>query len=134
MSVRGAGKFISYLFVEGVLVFAFLVLLQVDWLVNNVLYGYDLKFSPAWWVPYHTFMWIIMSMLGLAMASTAVLGYAEYRRVKRLSRMTLYICESCGNAWTSGWIAPEIGKGKESKLKMIKSCPLCNKKLLEEQS
>jgi len=132
MNWKGTNKLISYLFVEGVLIFAFLMLLQVDWIVNSVLYGYDLKYSPVWAGPYRTLMWIIMSMLGLALVVTAVLGYAEYSRVKRLSKMAVYICESCGNFWTRGLVEPEIGKGKESKIKMIKSCPLCNKKLLDK--
>jgi|YelNatPaOPRAMG01_1025707.scaffolds.fasta_scaffold25314_2 hypothetical protein len=131
MKAKDFGKFASYIFIEGVLVFAFIMLLQVDWLVNNILYEYNLRFSLGWAVPYVNYMWIIMFMLGFAMLATAVLGYVEYMRITRLRRVNVYICKSCGHAWASAWTQSEIGGGRDSKIKIVKSCPLCNEKLVE---
>jgi len=37
--------FVPFLLMDGVLVFAVLMLLQLDWIVNNMLYSYGLSFS-----------------------------------------------------------------------------------------
>lgn len=123
---------VPFLFVEGILAFAVFMFLQVDWLVNHTLYSYNLTFSFDWAVPYWAFLRMGLALLGLAMASVGVFGYRAYRRAERLSLMPVYVCRSCGNILTSSWEVMESAGRSSTNIKTIKSCPKCNKELLEE--
>lgn len=108
----GVGALIPFLFVDGLLFFALLMIFQLDWIVNNTLYSYNLTFSLNWAVPYWTFLRIILVLVILAIVSVSFLGFNSYRMAKRMSRMTVYVCRSCGNVWASvlGWVG-SVGEG-----------------------
>ncbi|MGB9714010.1 MAG: hypothetical protein ACPLZC_03405 [Candidatus Bathyarchaeales archaeon] len=133
MNSRSEYALIPFLLIEGVLVFGFLILLQVDWIVNHTLYNYNLTFSVDWAVPYWTFLRLIFGAFFLAIIAIAVLGYSAYRRSKEKSMMPVYICRACGNMWTSAFAGAKIERGKSSpKFRFLKSCPQCNRNLLAE--
>lgn len=128
--MRNMVAVVPFLFVVGVLVFAVFMVLQIDWLVNHTLYGYNLTFSLDWAVPYWAFLRTCLVLLGLAIAVVGFLGYRAYRRVEMLSLTPVYVCGSCGNVLTSTWAIIE-NVGGSSRIKTLKSCPRCNKELLE---
>ena len=71
MRVDRLRVFAPFLFVDGVLVLVVVWLLELDWIVHNVLYGYGLVFSVDWAVPY----WVAFRMsLGLILFSVAVMS------------------------------------------------------------
>lgn len=131
MDSRSVYALIPFLLVDGVLVFGLVILLQLDWIVNNTLYSYNLVFSFDWAVPYWTFWRIVAGSFLLAVATITSLGYVSYRRVKKRSMMPTYICRGCGSAWTMAFARAEVKGNRESrKLRFLKSCPQCNQSLL----
>jgi len=120
-----------FLFIESLLCFALAVLLHLDWIVHNVLYRYNLVFSLDWAVPYWTALRIIMALLIVAAASIAVLGFQAYRRARKDAERVVYLCKSCGNAWTELDKSVKI-KEKLPRFKILKSCATCDKKILDE--
>ena len=133
MDIERVGSIVSFVFLDGLLIFAVFMLLQLDWLVNHTLYSYNLTFSVDWAVPYWTFLRATLVLLSLAIVVIAFLAYGSYRRVKRLGELTVYVCESCGSAWAKAWDRfGSMEKVRSTKLKVLKSCPNCNKKLLGE--
>lgn len=123
--------FVPFLLVDGVLVFAFLMLVQLDWFVHHTLYSYGLSFDLAWAEPYWSFVRIILGLLVFAVVVVTVVGYASYKKARREGGKVVFLCKSCGNAWS------EIDRGvkvrnKLPKFKILKSCPSCNRKLLDE--
>jgi hypothetical protein len=124
---------ILFLLVDGVLIFGTIILLQLDWIVNHTLYSYNLTFSVDWAVPYWTFLRLIFGAFFSAIIGITFLGVGVYRQVRERNRMPVYICETCGSAWTSTSIRTEVEKEKNaSKFRFIKNCPRCNKNLLTE--
>jgi len=122
---------VRYAFVEGVLIFALVMLSHLDWIVHNTLYRYSLVFSLDWAVPYWTAFRIVLGLLITAIASIAVMGYLAFRRAGIEAEKVVYICKSCGNAWT------ELDKsvkprGKLPRFKILKSCASCDRKILDE--
>ncbi|MEM3726268.1 MAG: hypothetical protein QXK98_05335 [Candidatus Bathyarchaeia archaeon] len=133
MNSKSEYALIPFLLVDGVLIFGILILLQLDWIVNHTLYSYNLTFSVDWAVPYWTFLRLIFGAFFLAIIAVTVLGFGFYRQVRERNRMPVYICRTCGSAWTSTAIKAEVGKVKNSaKFRFIKTCPRCNKNLLTE--
>ena len=119
-----------FLLVDGVLIFAIITLLQLDWIVNHTLYNYNLHFSFNWAVPYWAFLRTSLSLLTLAVTAVSILGYVYYRNFRKERERVVYICESCGNAWIELDGSFKINR-KLPKFKILKSCPSCNKKLLD---
>lgn len=126
------GAVAPFLLVAGVLVFAIVTLLQVDWIVNHTLYNYNLSFSFNWAVPYWTAFRISVILLILAITAVMVLGYFSYKKAERDTERTVFICKSCGDAWVRLNGSVKIGD-RLPKFKILKTCPTCNKKLLEEE-
>jgi hypothetical protein len=131
METEKLGAFAPFLLIDGVLVFVMVMLLHLDWIVNNVLYDYSLVFNPDWAEPYWVALRISLALLVFAIAAVSVIGYDSYRKVKRESEKVVFICKSCGNAWTE---LDRIVKPKDKlpKFKVLKTCPSCSKKLPEE--
>jgi predicted RNA-binding Zn-ribbon protein involved in translation (DUF1610 family) len=120
-----------FLLVDGVLIFVMVMLLRLDWIVNDVLYGYSLVFSVEWAVPYWTVLRSSLAMLVLAFAAVSVIGYGSYMKVKRESEKVVFVCKSCGTAWVELDKIPRT-KSKSAKVKVLKTCPSCGKKLPRE--
>jgi len=123
--------FVRFSFIEGVLVFAFVMLLHLDWIVHNMLYRYNLVFSLDWAVPYWTALRIAGGLIITAIASVAVLGFLAFRRARKETEKVVYICKSCGNAWVELDKNVKVG-AKLPKFKILRSCATCNRKMLEE--
>jgi len=123
--------FVRFSFIEGVLVFAFVMLLHLDWIVHNMLYRYNLVFSLDWAVPYWTALRIAGGLIITAIASVAVLGFLAFRRARKETEKVVYICKSCGNAWVELDENVKVG-AKLPKFKILRSCATCNRKMLEE--
>jgi hypothetical protein len=133
METEKLGAFAPFLLIDGVLVFVMVMLLHLDWIVNNVLYDYSLVFSGDWAVPYWTALRISLALLVFAIGAVSVIGYGSYRRVRRESEKVIFVCKSCGNAWTE---LDRIVKTKDKlpKFKVLKTCPSCSKKPSEEDA
>jgi len=123
--------FVRFSFIEGVLVFAFVMLLHLDWIVHNMLYRYNLVFSLDLAVPYWTALRIAGGLIITAIASVAVLGFLAFRRARKETEKVVYICKSCGNAWVELDENVKVG-AKLPKFKILRSCATCNRKMLEE--
>jgi len=124
---------VPFLLVDGVLVLAMLLLLQLDWIVNNTLYNYRLVFSLDWAVPYWTFFRISLGLLVFAVSAVTVVGYGLCEKAGKESEKVIFLCEFCGNAWS------EIDRNvnvmsKLPKFKILSSCPSCNKRLLDNRT
>lgn len=124
---------VSFVFVECVLVFVVLMLLRLDWIVNDVLYGYGLVFSVEWAVPYWTVLRVCLGLIGLSVVAVAVVGYGLYKGVRREGGGVVFLCRSCGKAWTLVDRSVRV-KGELPKFKVVKSCPSCNERLLDEET
>lgn len=124
---------VPFLLMDGALVLAMLMLWQLDWIVHNTLYNYHLVFSLDWAVPYWTFFRISLGLLVLAVAAVTVVGYGSYKRAKRESEKIVFLCKSCGNAWNEVDRKVNVGS-KLPKFKIVRSCPSCNKNLLDEET
>lgn len=132
MSRGKFGAIAPFLLVDGTLIFAIVMLLQVDWIVHHTLYNYNLHFSFDWAVPYWTALRLSVTLLLLAVTAVTVLGYFSYRKTEREIEKTVFICRSCGDAWVELNGNVKIGD-RLPKFKILKNCPSCNKKLLEEE-
>jgi len=116
-----------------VLILAMLLLLQLDRIVNNALYNYRLVFSLDWAVSYWTFFRISLGLLVFAVAAVTVVAYGSYRKVRKESEKVVFLCEFCGNAWSE--IDRKVNvRSKLPKFKILKSCPSCNKNLLDKRT
>ena len=120
-----------FIFVEGVLIFAFVMLLHLDWIVHNMLYRYNLVFSLDWAVPYLTALRIVAGLLITAIASIAVMGFLAFRRARREAEKVVYICKNCGNAWVELDRNVKVG-AKLPKFRILRSCATCDRKILED--
>jgi len=62
-----------------------------------------------------------------------VVGYGSYKKARKESKKVVFLCKSCGNGWSE--IDRRVNvKSKLPKFKILKSCPSCNKNLLDEES
>ncbi|MDH5788551.1 MAG: hypothetical protein OEZ40_09715, partial [Candidatus Bathyarchaeota archaeon] len=91
--------FFPFLVISGILVSAMAMMLYLDWIVNHILYSYDLRFSLDWAVPYWTTLRITMLLCGLAAVAVTVAGYSSSKRAKMESDKTAFVCKSCGATW-----------------------------------
>lgn len=121
-----------FLFIDGVLVLVIVMLLLLDWIVNNVLYDYSLVFSLYWAVPYWTALRISIALLLFAVVAVSVIGFGSYKKVRRESEKAIFVCRSCGMAWTQLDRIVKTGD-KLPKFKVLKTCPNCTKKIPEEE-
>lgn len=131
MNIEKLSKLLPFLAVDGAIILVVFLILQLDWIVNHTLYNYGLVFSPDWAMSYWTFVRIIFGLLGFTLVAITVIGYASYKKTREEIARTVFICKSCGTALTklSGSVSV---KETVPKFKILKKCPLCDKKLLEE--
>lgn len=109
------------------------MLFQLNWIVHNTLYNYNLSFSLGWVVPYWTASRTCLGLLGLTTIASTILGYVSYRKARKKSEKVVFLCKSCGNAWTE--LDRSVRKNRKlPKFKILGSCPSCDKKLLNEQA
>jgi hypothetical protein len=125
-------SFGPFLFIDGVLLLVTVMLLLLDWVVNNVLYDYGLVFSLNWAVPYWTALRISLALLLSAVVAVSAIGFASYMKVRRESERAIFVCRSCGTAWTK---LDRIVKteGRLPEFKVLKTCPNCAKKTPEHE-
>lgn len=122
-----------FLLIDGVLVFGLIMLWELDWLVNNTLYSYNLVFSVDWAVPYWTFLRIVAGSFLLAIAAVTFWGCVSYRQARKKGGMPTYVCRKCGSIWMTVFDGARAGKvGESRRIKFLKSCPLCDQNLLAE--
>ena len=113
------------------LVFSFFILMSgLDFVVHGVLYDYGLCFSHDWAVPYWTFFRISLGLLVFAVAAVTVVGYGSYKKARKESEKVVFLCKSCGNAWTEVDRNVNV-RSKSPKFKILRSCPSCDKKLFD---
>jgi hypothetical protein len=119
---------ISFLVIDGAIVLAIFLLIYLDWIVNNTLYDYGLRFDLNWAIGYWTALRVVLGLLGFALATITIMGFSSYRKAKEESLKTVFICENCGSALTrlNGSISL---KESVPKLKVLPNCPLCDEKL-----
>lgn len=123
---------VPFVFVECVLVFVVLMLLRLDWIVNDVLYGYGLVFSVEWAVPYWVALRVAFGLVGFVMVAVlAVVGYGWFKGVRKEGEGVVFLCRSCGKAWKLVDRSVRV-RGELPKFKVVKSCPSCNEELLDE--
>lgn len=124
-------KLIPFLVLDGAIILVIVLLLQLDWIVNNTLYDYGLQFDLNWAMSYWSILRISLGLLAFALLSITVVGYVSYRKAREESLKAVFICKSCGSALTklSGSVHAEKTLPK---FKVLRSCPLCDEKLLEE--
>jgi DNA-directed RNA polymerase subunit RPC12/RpoP len=128
---RKIARLLPYLAVDGVIILIIIMLIQLDLIVNQTLYDYGLTFSYDWALLYWTIIRIIYMLLITALATTTILGATSYSKTKREETETVYICKSCGKAYTT--IKNNINVTESlPKFKVLKACPSCSKKLQEE--
>jgi hypothetical protein len=118
---------VFFLVVDGAIVLAIFLLVHLDWIVNNTLYSYGLRFDLDWAMDYWTALRVVLGLLGFSLAAISIMGYDSYRKAREESLRTVFICETCGSALTrlDGGLSL-----KESlpKLKVLPNCPLCDEK------
>lgn len=122
-----------FLLMDGALVLAMIMLLQLDWIVNNTFYDYNLSFSLNWATPYWTVFRAGLLLIGLTITASTITGYYSYRKAGKESEKVVFLCRHCGNAWTKLYRSVKT-KGKLPKFKILISCPSCNEELLDEQA
>lgn len=133
METERVKALVPFLFVDGVLAFAVLMLLYLDWIVNNTLYRYGLGFSFDWAVPYWMAFRLTLLLIGLTLVAVTVIGYGSYNKAKKESEKVVFLCKSCGNAWSE--IDRSVNVRSElPKFKILKGCPSCDNKLLDEET
>lgn len=131
MTPEKLGKLVPFLLIDGVVFLAASLLVYLDWIVNNILYNYGLKYSLDWYVGYKTVSLIIFGLLAFTAVANTIVGIVSYRKAKEDIKKTVFVCKSCGHALT------EL-KGNFSvkdtlpKFEVLEKCPLCNEKLLDE--
>jgi len=59
------------------------------------------------------------------------MGFLAFRGARREAEKFVYIYKSCGNAWIELDRNVKVG-AKLPKLKILRSCATCNRKILEE--
>jgi hypothetical protein len=133
MTNRKLSTFAPFLLIDGVLVFALVMLLQLDWIVNNTLYRYDLRFSLDWAMPYWTALRTSLILLVLAIVAVNAIGYYSYRKTGRESENVVFVCKSCGKAWKELEEIVETEGKAPIVIKILQTCPSCGKKLSEAQ-
>lgn len=133
MATKRIRMLAPYLLSNVFLAFTVLMLWYLDWIVNHILYHYNLSFSLDWATPYWTALRTILILIGLTIVTTTVTGYSSYKKAKKQTEKTIYLCKSCGNAWTEVDANVKV-KEKLPKFKILKNCPSCNKRILDSKS
>jgi len=133
METERVKALVPFLFVDGVLAFTVLMLLYLDWIVNHTLYRYGLGFSFDWAVPYWMAFRMTLLLIGLTIVAVTVIGYGSYKKAKKEIEKIVFLCKSCGNAWSEIDRSVNV-KSKLPKFKILKGCPSCDKKLLDEET
>jgi len=132
METERLRAFGPFLFIDGVLVLVIVMLLLLDWIVNNMLYDYSLVFSLNWAVPYWAALRISLALLLFAVVAVSVIGFGSYKKVRRESEKAIFVCKSCGMAWTQLDRIVKTGD-KLPNFKVLKTCPNCTKKTPEDE-
>jgi DNA replicative helicase MCM subunit Mcm2 (Cdc46/Mcm family) len=76
--------------------------------------------------------WNSAAQLFLLGVVSVVVGYGSYKKVKKESEKIVFLCKSCGNAWSEVDRNVNVGS-KLPRFKIVKSCPSCNKNLSDEE-
>jgi Zn finger protein HypA/HybF involved in hydrogenase expression len=130
MNVERLRVFAPFLLVDAILVFAVLWLLHLDWIVHHMLYDYYLQFSLDWAVPYWMAFRTSLALLFFAFAAVTTVGYISSKRTELESEKTVFLCKSCGSAWTE--LNRNVRIRRElPKFRILLTCPSCDKKLLD---
>lgn len=124
---------VPFLLVDGVLVLAMVMLLQLDWIVNHVLYDYGLVFSVNWAVPYWLVLRVCLVSLFLSVLFVSVFGCVAFRRAVRKRERVVFLCKSCGNGWVEVDKSVKI-RGKLPRFRILFVCPSCDSALLDEDN
>jgi hypothetical protein len=133
LSTRGI-KFIGLFILVVVDITLFIVayfLFELDWLINNVLYDYGLRYDDTWFAFEQLAAKASLGLLAFAIVATAVTGVAYYRTAKEQeAHKTVLICKSCGNALTriNGEVTIEESTPR---FHILKTCPFCNEQLFD---
>lgn len=106
-------------------------LFQLDWLVNTVLYDYDLQFSLNWAATYWTAVRASLALIAFSIITVALTGYASYKSAKENVLTTVLVCKSCGNALTK--LSGSLNMKKPiPKFRILETCPFCEKKTADK--
>lgn len=125
--------FAPFLLVDGVLVFVMVLLLRLDWIVNDVLYGYGLVFSLGWALPYWAVLRVCFVLLVFGVGVVSVVGFGVCRRVRREGERVVFVCRSCGRAWVEVDRIVKV-RGRLPGFRVLSSCGLCDGELLVEEA
>jgi Zn finger protein HypA/HybF involved in hydrogenase expression len=73
---------------------------------------------------------ISLALLLFAVAAVTAIGYFSFRRRELEREKTVFLCKSCGNAWTELDRSVKVSS-ELPKFKILLSCPSCDKRLLD---
>ena len=131
MQVEKLSKLLPFLLVDGAIIIAIILSLQLDWIINNTLYNYGLQFSLGWANIYWTTFRIALGLLCFTLVATTLIGYFSYKKAMNEIAKAVFVCKSCGNALTK--LGGNISmNGALPKFKVLKKCPFCDNRLLEK--
>jgi len=131
VNIEKLSKLLPFLMVDGAIIIVIILSLQLDWIVNNTLYNYELQFSLGWANIYWTTIRMILGLLCFTLVATTVIGYLSYKKARNERAGTVFVCKSCGNTLTK--LSSNISVNKAlPKFKVLKKCPFCDNKLLEK--
>lgn len=131
MNIKKLSKLLPFLIVDGAIIIVIILSLQLDWIINNTLYNYELQFSLGWANIYWTTIRMILGLLCFTLVATTVIGYLSYKKARKEIAGTVFVCKSCGNALTK--LVSNISVNEAlPKFKVLKKCPFCDNKLLEK--
>jgi RNase P subunit RPR2 len=72
-------------------------------------------------------MRIILVLCGIAVVTVTIVGFSSSKRAKMESNKTIFVCKSCGAAWTELDRIVRI-RGELPKFKVLSACPSCSDK------
>lgn len=131
MNIKKLSKLLPFLIVDGAIIIVIILSLQLDWIINNTLYNYELQFSLGWANIYWTTIRMILGLLCFTLVATTVIGYLSYKKARKEIAGMVFVCKSCGNALTK--LVSNISVNEAlPKFKVLKKCPFCDNKLLEK--
>lgn len=100
MNSEKFAKFVPFLLLDGAIILVIVLLLHLDWMVNNTLYDYGLRFDVNWAMNYWLALRVSLGLLAFTLLSMTVVGYLLSRKTMEKSSKMLSICKSCGSVYT----------------------------------
>jgi len=73
-----------------------------------------------------------LASLFLSVVSVTAIGYVSFRKAKREREKMVFLCKSCGNAWTEVDKSVKI-RGKLPKFRILFVCPSCDSTLVDDE-